>query len=128
MASEKPDKKEKKDKKSKRSETDGITKASKKDKKDKKAKKKLEKLAEVRDLDEKLQAAAAATVEAKNTTGAEDSDSEVEETIKVTVAVDTVKASLVPFAKPLVQDKQEKKVLKCVRKCEFCLPFLQLAP
>ncbi|KAJ2904223.1 50S ribosomal protein L30e-like protein [Zalerion maritima] len=123
MASEKPDKKEKKDKKAKRSETDGVVKASKKEKKEKKGKekKKLEKkLAEARDLDEKLQAAAAATVEKSAPADNDGSDVDEAETL-----VQKIAAELVPFAVPLADEKHGKKVLKSRSNPFDRLPFLQ---
>ncbi|KAL2888897.1 ribosomal protein L7Ae/L30e/S12e/Gadd45 [Ceratocystis lukuohia] len=104
MASEKP-KKEKKDKKEKkRSETEGVHKAVKKDKKDKKDKKgKLEE-----HIEEHL-AAESPSVETPAAATAEDVEMDAEKPV-------IAKASLVPFALPLADDKAMKKVLKATRK------------
>ncbi|KAI1335408.1 L30e-like protein [Xylariaceae sp. FL0016] len=105
MGSTKPEKKEKKDKK--RSEADGISKP-KKDKKDKKEKKEKLKHAVNAALDDELQTSI--VKEDANDDG--DSDAAVEKKEKKPVIV----GSLVPFARPLADEKGTKKVMKCVRK------------
>lgn len=116
MAAEKPDKKDKKKEKKekKRAETDGVTKSSSKskDKKDKKQKLEKKLLAEANQLDEKLQAVTAASAAKEDVE--EDDDVEIEDTAEI--AGGEVKATLVPFAKPLADEKHAKKVLKAVRK------------
>lgn len=106
MASDRPEKKEKKDKKDKkRSPEDGV----KKDKKDKKEKK--EKKAKlVAALDEHLQAEAAASAIASGVMAVDDD-------VATPPAADSIApVSMVPFAVPLADDKNMKKVLKGVRK------------
>lgn len=118
MGATKVDKKEKKDKK--RAESEGVTKPSKKDKKEKKEKKEKLKTAVLNAaLDEKLQADAAASVE----TAPEVTEIEVDE--DGTKVVQPVVGALVPFARPLADDKGTKKVLKSVRKGSF-FPLAEL--
>ncbi|KAH0435845.1 hypothetical protein CcaCcLH18_04627 [Colletotrichum camelliae] len=97
MAAEKPEKKEKKDKK--RSVSDGGV---KKDKKDKDKKDKKEKLERV--LDEHLQADVAATAVASGDVSSKTADGL------------PVVGALVPFAVPLADEKNMKKVMKSIRK------------
>jgi hypothetical protein len=118
MASDKPEKKEKKDKKERKekkhraSESDGVTK-SKSDKKEKKDKKKKTKEAAEALLDQ----AESSPVVVPTANG--DSESGVEdnamEGVELTRNVPT--EALVPFANPLADDKQTKKLLKAVKKC-----------
>jgi H/ACA ribonucleoprotein complex subunit 2 len=111
MASTKPEKLEKKEKK--RHDKDGVSKHEHKEKKEKKEKKK-EKLKHAVNaaLDEKLQADAAAAVDtAPAVTNIEVEDEETGKKV-----VKPVVGALVPFAKPLADDKAAKKVLKSVRK------------
>ena len=115
MGSTKPEKKEKKDKSAKRSEVDGVSKSSKtkSDKKDKKEKKDKLKTAVLNAaLDDKLQADAAAQSldKAPEVTEVEVEDDDGEKTTKHVVG------ALVPFARPLAEDKGTKKILKSVRK------------
>ncbi|KAI1850519.1 hypothetical protein JX265_004229 [Neoarthrinium moseri] len=113
MGATKPEKKEKKDKKDKkRSEADGVAKVSK-DKKEKKEKKdKLKSAVLNAALDEKLQSDAAASLEkAPEVTEIEVDDEEGEGKV-----VKPVVGALVPFARPLADDKGTKKILKSVRK------------
>lgn len=98
MGSTKPEKKEKKDKK--RSEADGVTKV-KKEKKEKKDKKEKLKNAVTTVLDEADGNAVAVVKEDKKA--------------KVVVPIPIVGA-LVPFAKPLADEKATKKIMKSVRK------------
>ncbi|KAI0551927.1 L30e-like protein [Xylaria curta] len=98
MGATKPEKKEKKEKK--RSDADGVGKV-KKDKKDKKEKK------------EKLKSAVTAALEEENQEPAGDAPVSVED--KSATAAPVVGA-LVPFARPLADEKATKKVLKSVRK------------
>ncbi|KAI8963760.1 L30e-like protein [Daldinia sp. FL1419] len=102
MGSTKPEKKEKKDKK--RSEADGVTKT-KKDKKDKKDKKEKLKSAVNAALDDQLDVDTSASV-----TVVKDGEEKV---AKVLVPV---VGALVPFAKPLADEKGTKKIMKTVRK------------
>lgn len=117
---EKADKKEKKDKK--RAEADGVTKP-KKDKKEKKDKKdKLKSAVANAELDETLQADAAASVE----TAPAVTEMEVEQDGVKEKQV--VVGALVPFARPLADDKAAKKVLKSVRKgTHACIPHFPFA-
>ncbi|KAI0472625.1 L30e-like protein [Xylariaceae sp. FL0804] len=109
MGSTKPEKKEKKEKK--RSEADGVTKPAggKKEKRDKKDKKEKLKHAVNAALDDELQRDAA------------ESSTPVDAAV-VAVAADgkaalvPVVGALVPFARPLADDKGTKKIMKCVRK------------
>lgn len=115
MGSTKPEKKEKKDKSAKRSEADGVSKSSKVkgDKKEKKDKKdKLKSAVLNAALDDKLQADAAAQSldKAPEVTEVEVEDDDGEKTTKHVVG------ALVPFARPLAEDKGTKKILKSVRK------------
>ncbi|KAI4600796.1 snoRNA-binding protein [Pestalotiopsis sp. 9143b] len=115
MGSTKPEKKEKKDKSAKRSEADGVSKSSKVkgDKKEKKDKKdKLKSAVLNAALDDKLQADAAAQSldKAPEVTEVEAEDDDGEKTTKHVVG------ALVPFARPLAEDKGTKKILKSVRK------------
>ncbi|KAI8633950.1 L30e-like protein [Xylariaceae sp. FL1651] len=100
MGATKPEKKEKKEKK--RSEADGVAKV-KKDKKDKKEKKEKLKSAVNAALDDQLQADAAASAA---------TPVPAEEKAKSTPVV----GALVPFARPLADEKATKKVMKSVRK------------
>ncbi|KAI5923061.1 L30e-like protein [Camillea tinctor] len=102
MGSTKPEKKEKKDKKDKkRSEADGITKVGKKDKKEKKEKK------------EKLKNAVSAALDEDNVSVTKEEDTTV---IETTTTLAPVVGALVPFAKPLADEKGTKKIMKTVRK------------
>lgn len=115
MGSTKPEKKEKKDKSAKRSEVDGVSKSSKtkSDKKDKKEKKDKLKTAVLNAaLDDKLQADAAAQSLEK---APEVTEVEVEEEDGEKVTKHVVGA-LVPFARPLAEEKGTKKILKTVKK------------
>lgn len=124
MAKEKSEKKEKKEKKEKRAETDGVTKKSKKDKKEKKEKSREQ----VEAMEKEVTAQAPAT-----NGGAEDSEDEdvVVEDAAAPVTLVTAekerivvpKEALVPFANPLADDKQTKKVLKGVKKGLSCSSF-----
>jgi len=100
MGKEKSEKKEKKEKKEKRSEADGVKK-SKKEKKDKKAKTVDQENEDVVDV-----APAANGVKEV----AEDVD--MEDKVRLQIP----KEALVPFANPLADDKQTKKVLRSVKK------------
>lgn len=104
MGKDKVEKKEKRaEKKEKRAEKDGIHK-SKKDKKEKKDKTALADAVEkeiTSQLSEGLDQAAAAGVAAVEVDA---------------MAIDRPVGAVVPFANPLVEDKQAKKVLKSVKK------------
>lgn len=113
MGSTKPEKKEKKEKSSKRAEVDGVSKVKSKDgKKDKKDKKDKLKSAVINaSLDEDLQADAAASVEkAPEVTEVEVEDEDGEKVTKAVVG------ALVPFARPLADEKGTKKILRSVKK------------
>ncbi|KAJ5291238.1 H/ACA ribonucleoprotein complex subunit NHP2 [Penicillium angulare] len=98
MGKDKVEKKEKRaEKKEKRSEKDGVAKP-KKEKKDKKDKTVLA------DAVEK-------EIAAQNS-----ANDDVEADVDVEMAIDRPVGALVPFANPLVEDKQAKKVLKSVKK------------
>ncbi|KAI0973975.1 L30e-like protein, partial [Xylaria arbuscula] len=98
MGPTKPEKKDKKDKK--RSDADGVGKV-KKDKKDKKEKK------------EKLKSAVTAALDGQD----QATDAPVAVTIEEkTITIAPVVGALVPFARPLADDKATKKVMKSVRK------------
>ncbi|KAI0857580.1 L30e-like protein [Xylaria cubensis] len=102
MGATKPEKKEKKEKK--RSDADGVGKV-KKDKKDKKEKK------------EKLKSAVTAVLDEEAPEPAGDAPVSVSVVEEKTVTVaPVVVGALVPFARPLADEKATKKVLKSVRK------------
>ncbi|KAL7623299.1 snoRNA-binding protein [Parahypoxylon ruwenzoriense] len=106
MGATKPEKEKKEKKDKKRSEADGVTKT-KKDKKDKKDKKEKLKTAVNAALDDQLQTNG--TSAAPSVTLVKDGD----ETGKVLVPV---VGALVPFARPLADEKATKKIMKTVRK------------
>jgi H/ACA ribonucleoprotein complex subunit 2 len=108
MAAEKAEKKSKKDKKEKKSKLteDGVTK-SKSDKKEKKKKSKEVGDALVSQLDD---SSAGTAVGMANSAG-EGDEMEVD-------ATPVPIGALVPFANPLADEKQTKKVLKTVKKCK----------
>ncbi|KAJ5682543.1 H/ACA ribonucleoprotein complex subunit NHP2 [Penicillium macrosclerotiorum] len=91
------------EKKEKRAEKDGVHKA-KKEKKDKKDKTVLADAVE-KEINSQVQE----TLEQAASAGAVDADVDV-------MAVDRPVGAVVPFANPLVEDKQAKKVLKSVKK------------
>ncbi|KAI0024118.1 L30e-like protein [Xylariomycetidae sp. FL0641] len=107
MGSTKPEKEKKEKKDKKRSEADGVGKP-KKEKKDKKEKKEKLKHAVNAALDDELQADAAASAPSK--------DSDDEEGVAKKASMAPVVGALVPFARPLADDKGTKKVMKSVRK------------
>jgi H/ACA ribonucleoprotein complex subunit 2 len=109
MAADRPSKKEKKEKKEKKRSAEEGVKKDKKDRKDKKEKK--AKLAAA--LDEHLQAEAAASALASGVMAV---DVDEETTTAVVVAEKIAPLSMVPFAVPLADEKNMKKVLKTVRK------------
>lgn len=115
MGKDKVEKEKKRaEKKEKRAEKDGVHKA-KKEKKDKKDKTALADAVEkeiTSQVLEGLDQAASAGVAVKG-------DIEVD-----AMAVDRPIGAIVPFAKPLVEDKQAKKVLKSVKKGRFAFFFL----
>lgn len=107
MGKDKVEKKDRAEKKEKRAEKDGVHKV-KKEKKEKKDKSALADAVAKEvgdDVMEGLEQAGAATVKA---------EVEIE-------AVDSPVGAVVPFANPLVEDKQAKKVLKSVKKGMFSL-------
>lgn len=113
MGKDKVEKEKKRaEKKEKRAEKDGVHKV-KKEKKDKKDKKDKTVLADAVEKEitsqvlEGLDQAASAAVAVKG-------DVEVD-----AMAVDRPVGAVVPFANPLVEDKQAKKVLKSVKKGTF---------
>ncbi|KAI0851329.1 L30e-like protein [Daldinia vernicosa] len=103
MGSTKPEKEKKEKKEKKRSEADGVTK-SKKDKKDKKDKKEKLKTVVNAALDDQLEV---------DTSAASVTVVKEEKAVKVLVPV---VGALVPFAKPLADEKGTKKIMKTVRK------------
>lgn len=116
MAKERTEKKDKREKKEKRAEKDGVSKTSKKEKKEKKDKVALadavEKELTTKVLDGLDQAATEAPVN-----GAETERMDVDS---------RPVGAVVPFASPLVEDKNAKKVLKSVKKgkdifLSFCI-------
>jgi H/ACA ribonucleoprotein complex subunit 2 len=108
MAKDKSEKKDKREKKEKRSEKDGVHK-SKKDKKEKKDKTVLAEAVE-QELTSKVLDGIDKAVAA---------ESAVNGTAEAEMDVDgRPVGALVPFANPLVEDKQAKKVLKSVKKGE----------
>lgn len=118
MGATKPEKAEKKEKKDKkRSEADGVTKSSssKKDKKEKKEKKDKLKSAVTTALEETNGDVAVAVVKADEEEG--------RKTKTKTTVLQPVVGALVPFAKPLADEKGTKKIMKSVRKgtCLCCL-------
>jgi len=109
-AVDKAEKKSKKEKK--RSESDGIHK-SKKDKKEKKHKK--EKLAQA--LDEHLQASAAASaVEDEPKVSRKHTESGDEDMKDAAAPKVVIRGQLVEFALPIANEKNTKKIFKCVKK------------
>ncbi|KAI0143930.1 L30e-like protein [Hypoxylon sp. NC0597] len=104
MGATKPEKERKEKKEKKRSEADGVTK-SKKDKKDKKEKKEKLKNAVNSAIDDQLEVDTSASV-----TVVKDGEEKV---AKVLVPV---VGALVPFARPLADEKATKKIMKTVRK------------
>ncbi|KAG8626820.1 hypothetical protein KVT40_005765 [Elsinoe batatas] len=103
MAKDKSEKKEKKEKKSSKLTDDGV----KKDKKDKKEKRKS------------LEAATAtlnAIEDAAPGAVAVDADGDIIVDVEGTTKLDLPAAALVPFANPLADEKNGKKVLKTVKK------------
>jgi hypothetical protein len=118
MASDKKEKKEKKDKKEKKvketklSSEDGKVKKDKKDKK--KDKKEKAKLAAA--LDAHLQSDVAGQVEESQTKRKKKAAALPEAN---STPVMDVPAVLVPFAVPLAGERDQKKVIKMVRRCEF---------
>lgn len=112
MGSTKPEKKEKKEKK--RSEADGVgkVKKDKKDKKDKKEKLKTAVTAALEEQEEPVDAPATVIEEEKKKKTTTTTD--VAATAPVAAA--PIVGALVPFARPLADEKATKKVMKSVRK------------
>ncbi|KAF2806568.1 L30e-like protein [Mytilinidion resinicola] len=118
MGKDKSEKKDRKEKKEKLTEVNGVSKKSKKDKKEKKEKRKS-------DVTELLEAGldsetSPAPVETVIRTKAkakvdEDGDEDMSDA-EAPVAPATIVGAVVPFANPLADDKQTKKVLKSVKK------------
>ncbi|KAJ5561697.1 hypothetical protein N7535_003840 [Penicillium sp. DV-2018c] len=100
MGKDKVEKKDRAEKKEKRAEKDGVHKV-KKEKKEKK-----DKTALVEAVEKEIDSGAMEGVEETAVKGEADADATVERPI----------GALVPFANPLVEDKQAKKVLKSVKK------------
>ena len=119
MGKHKSEKKEKKEKKEKRSEADGVVKKAKKDKKEKRKSMGDVKDALMEDLAKQETAKPAPAEEAMDEDGDVDMDGNVNGEVAITGA-------LVPFANPLVDEKQAKKVMKCVKRCRFCLSFCRV--
>jgi len=121
MAKEKPDdevkaKKERKEKKDKkRSEEDGVSKKSKKEKKQKAT----DAAGALAEEPEKIPAA---DIDTGFTNGDRDEDAAVAEIPKVKVPLE----ALVPFANPLADEKQTKKLLRTVQKGMFTANALWL--
>ncbi|RYP60085.1 hypothetical protein DL771_010628 [Monosporascus sp. 5C6A] len=114
MGVTKPEKAEKKEKKEKkRSDADGVSKtSSKKDKKEKKEKKEKLKSAVTAALDGQVEKNGDVTVAVIRTGGGEDGDKDE----KKTTVLQPVVGALVPFARPLADEKGTKKIMKTVRK------------
>lgn len=114
MGVTKPEKAEKKEKKEKkRSDADGVSKSSsKKDKKEKKEKKEKLKSAVTAALDGQLEKNGDVTVTVVRT----DEDEDVDKDEKKTTVLRPVVGALVPFARPLADEKGTKKIMKTVRK------------
>lgn len=116
MGKDKVEKKDRAEKKEKRAEKDGVHKV-KKEKKEKKDKTALVDAVEKEIVSEAME-------------GVEETDVAVKGEGEVDAAVDRPVGALVPFANPLVEDKQAKKVLKSVKKgmctvfSKFYLPLL----
>lgn len=109
MGKDKVEKKEKRDKKEKRSEKDGVHKSSKKDKKDKKDKTALADAVEQEWTSQVVDGIDRSVSAEKKSNGVEaEGEMEVDGSRPV--------GAVVPFANPLVEDKQAKKVLKSVKK------------
>src|SRR5580698_4597318 len=106
---DKKDKKEKKEKKEKRSEEDGVKKV--KSDKDKKDKKKKHKETEAALVEQAGQEAAILPIRSTN-----ESDDDEEEAMDLDVEKVIITSALVPFANPLADEKQTKKLLKVVKK------------
>ena len=143
MAPEKAEKKEKKEKKErkdrdKHSSEDGVRKPkkNKKEKKDKKERLKeavaANETAVINELDARLQADAASQAKAlpsRSLGAAMDEDDEPDATAAGTdTKPPALIGALVPFAKPLADDKLQKKVLKSVRKCKTLAPPIATTP
>jgi H/ACA ribonucleoprotein complex subunit 2 len=117
MAKEKKEKKDKSSKKSKLEQpvADASTRISKKEKKDKKASSKLRTpdaaSALLDALEQKKKVVEAGT---SDVVIASEVIAEVEDVVGAKVAANS--DLIVPFAQPLAEDKQAKKVLKCVKK------------
>ncbi|RYP53806.1 hypothetical protein DL768_001257 [Monosporascus sp. mg162] len=115
MGATKPEKAEKKEKKEKkRSDADGVSKSSssKKDKKEKKEKKEKLKSAVTAALDGQLEKNGDVTVTVVRTAEGEDDGKDE----KKTTVLQPVVGALVPFARPLADEKGTKKIMKTVRK------------
>lgn len=114
MGKDKVEKKDRAEKKEKRAEKDGVHKV-KKEKKEKKDKTALVDAVEKEIVSEAMEGVEETAVKGEG---------------EVDAAVDRPVGALVPFANPLVEDKQAKKVLKSVKKgmctvfSKFYLPFL----
>ncbi|KAH2521661.1 hypothetical protein KXW40_002096 [Aspergillus fumigatus] len=106
MAKDKSEKKDKREKKEKRSEKDGVHK-SKKDKKEKKDKTVLVEAVEQELTSKVLDGIDKAVAAETAVNGTAEAEMEVDS---------RPVGALVPFANPLVEDKQAKKVLKSVKK------------
>lgn len=104
MGKDKSEKSSKKEKKEKRSESDGVKKSSKKDKKSKLTENNVEAA-----FDEAVKANGGSTVESKEVVIVKDGN------VEVAVVARPV-AALVPFARPLADEKVGKKVLKGIKK------------
>lgn len=116
MGKDKVEKEKKRaEKKEKRAEKDGVHKA-KKEKKDKKDKAALADAVEKEITSQVLEGLDKAASEGVAVKG----DIEVE-----AMAVDRPVGAIVPFANPLVEDKQAKKVLKTVKKGRSGVQFLR---
>ncbi|KAJ9488002.1 hypothetical protein VN97_g5305 [Penicillium thymicola] len=102
MGKDKVEKKDRAEKKEKRAEKDGVHKV-KKEKKEKKDKTALVDAVEKEVVSEAME-------------GVEETSVAVKAEGEVDAAVDRPVGALVPFANPLVEDKQAKKVLKSVKK------------
>lgn len=119
MGKDKSEKKDKKEKKAKLTEVNGVSKKSKKDKKEKKEKRKSDVTEALEaELDSESSPAPVQTV-IRTKVVDEDGDAEMSDAEAPVAVVGAV----VPFANPLADEKQAKKVMKSVKKGMFLFFF-----
>jgi len=106
MGKDRSEKRDKKEKKEKRSESDGVKKSSKKEKKSK--------------LNDENVAAAFAEVTKESPDSLKEGETKAVVADESTEVVLKPVGALVPFANPLADEKVAKKVLKSVKKGNFC--------